>query len=175
MHYWPAGDLHACQDPNCRYAQGISAEALAAADQGLPLTYDPAVFSRLLAARRADPDRVRVPALPIGVMLRESLVGNRPASAVPDAELQRLLEELPADPAPPGYDEDQALGRLALTAETLRMALDVREVEAVDNLAGHDGELHHLARRVLESIAAVLAQHEPSITDPATEAQPEEG
>ncbi|MEU6672285.1 hypothetical protein [Streptomyces sp. NPDC046727] len=139
------------------------------------MTYDPAVFSRFLAVRRADPDRVRVSALPIGAALRESLVGNRPASAVPEAELQRFLEELPADPTPPGYDEDQALGRLAITAETLRMALDVREVEAVDNVAGHDGELHHLARRVLESIAAVLAQHEPSIANPATEARPEEG
>ncbi|WP_143660271.1 hypothetical protein [Streptomyces sp. t99] len=31
LYYWPAGDLHACQDSNCGYAQGISAEELAAA------------------------------------------------------------------------------------------------------------------------------------------------
>lgn len=34
MYYSPAGGLHACQSPNCVYAQGISAEALAAAVRG---------------------------------------------------------------------------------------------------------------------------------------------
>ncbi|PZT71471.1 hypothetical protein [Streptomyces sp. AC1-42T] len=31
LYYWPAGDLHACQDSNCGYAQGIPAEELASA------------------------------------------------------------------------------------------------------------------------------------------------
>ncbi|MFJ4966035.1 hypothetical protein ACIP6P_26920 [Streptomyces sp. NPDC088729] len=33
FYYWPAGDLHACQDPNCGYAQGISAEELVTASR----------------------------------------------------------------------------------------------------------------------------------------------
>ncbi|MFZ3475405.1 hypothetical protein ACODT3_43175 [Streptomyces sp. 4.24] len=45
LYYWPAGGLHACQDANCGYAQGISADGLAtappqrtrvAAELGLP-------------------------------------------------------------------------------------------------------------------------------------------
>jgi hypothetical protein len=168
LYYWPAGGLHACQDPNCRYAHGISAEVLAATDQGLPMTYAPDVFSRFLAARRADPDRIPPRAVPLAETLRGALLDNRPA----DAELRRLLDGLPDDLTPAAHDEDQAFGRLARTAETLRMALDVREVEAVDNLAGHDSELHHLARRVLESVAVVLTQREPSIGRPANEDQP---
>ncbi|WP_282792918.1 hypothetical protein [Streptomyces sp. CC224B] len=34
LHYWRAGDLHACQDTYCRYAKGISADVLAAAVHG---------------------------------------------------------------------------------------------------------------------------------------------
>ncbi|MEV7681489.1 hypothetical protein AB0O64_23490 [Streptomyces sp. NPDC088341] len=34
MYYSPADGLHACQSPNCLYAQGISADALAAAVRG---------------------------------------------------------------------------------------------------------------------------------------------
>ncbi|MDX3165777.1 hypothetical protein PV516_18505 [Streptomyces scabiei] len=175
LYYWPAGDLHACQNPNCCYAHGISAEALAAADQGLPMTsYAPDVFSRFRAARRADPDRIPPRAVPVAEVLRSAFLYNDPVpTVVRDPELRRLLDSLPDDPTPAAYDEDQALGRLAMAAETLHMALDVREAEATDNLAGHDGELHHVARRVLESIAIVLTQHEPTIARPATETQPE--
>jgi hypothetical protein len=174
LYYSPDGSLHACQDPNCRYAPGISAGAIAAADQGLPMpSYTPDTFSRFLAARQADPDRLPPRAVPLAETLRGALLDNRPTDAVPDAKLRRLLDDLPDDLTPAGYDEDQALGRLAMTAETLRMALDVREAEAVDNLTGHDGELHHLARRVLESVAVVLTQREPSIGRPANESQPE--
>ncbi|MCF1592394.1 hypothetical protein [Streptomyces muensis] len=173
MHYWPAGNLHACQDPNCRHAHGISAAALAAADQGLPMPHDPDVFSRFLAARRADPDRIPPRAVPLAETLRGALLDNRPATTVPDAELQRLLDGLPDDPTPAAYDEDQALGRLAMTSEALRMALDSRETGSAHGAAGHDGELHHLARRVLESVAVVLTQREPSIARPADTAPPE--
>ncbi|WP_333745709.1 hypothetical protein [Streptomyces sp. IBSBF 2950] len=137
------------------------------------MTHAPDVFSRFLAARRADPDRIPPRAVPLAETLRGALLDNRPATTVPDAELRRLLDGLPDDPTPAAYDEDQALGRLAMTAETLRMALDTRETEAADNISGHDGELHHVARRVLESVAVVLTQHEPSIARPADTAQPE--
>ncbi|MEU3399451.1 hypothetical protein [Streptomyces filamentosus] len=146
LYYSPAGDLHACQDPDCRYAQGISADALTGS-----------VFARFLAARRSDPERVLPPAVPLGAALRTTLSENRLAPNVPDAELQQLLHGLPEDPTPAGYDEDQALGRLAMTAETLRMALFVREVEAADSLAGPDEELHQLVQALLGTAAAVLS------------------
>ncbi|MCZ0983922.1 hypothetical protein O1L60_44980 [Streptomyces diastatochromogenes] len=167
LYFAPASNLHACQNPNCRYAHGISAAALAATDQGLPMTHEPDVFSRFLAARRADPDRIPPRAVPLAETLRGALLDNRPATTVPDAELRRLLDGLPDDPTPPAYDEDQALGRLAMTSEALRMALDSREAGSADSVAGHDGELHHLARRVLESVAVVLTQRESSIARPA--------
>ncbi|GAA1111046.1 hypothetical protein [Streptomyces javensis] len=172
LYYWSAGDLHACQSPNFRYAHGISAEALAA-DQGLPMTHDPDVFSRFLAARRADPDRIPPRAVPLAGTLRGALLDNRPATTVPDAELRRLLDGLPDDPTPAAYDEDQALGRLAMTSDALRMALDSREAGPADSVAGRDGELHQLTRRVLDSVAVVLTQREPSIAGPADQAQPE--
>lgn len=28
MRYWPAGDDHACQDPDCNYTNGVSAVIL---------------------------------------------------------------------------------------------------------------------------------------------------
>ncbi|QKV98220.1 hypothetical protein HUT19_41610 (plasmid) [Streptomyces sp. NA02950] len=173
LYYWPAGDLHACQDPNCRHAHGISAAALAAAEQGLPMTFDPDVFSRFLAARRADPDRIPPRAVPLAETLRGALLDNRPTTTVPDADLRRLLEGLPDDPTPAAYDEDQALGRLAMTSDALRLALDSREAGSADSITGHDGELHHLAWRVLESVAVVLTQREPSIGHPTDQAQPE--
>lgn len=146
LYYSPAGDLHACQDPDCRYAQGISTDARTGS-----------VFARFVAARRSDPERVLSPAVPLGAALRTTLSENRLTPAVPDAELQQLLHGLPEDPTPAGYDEDQALGRLALTAETLRMALFVREVEAADDLAGPDSELHQLVQALLDTAAAVLS------------------
>ncbi|QDN54020.1 hypothetical protein [Streptomyces sp. S1D4-20] len=131
------------------------------------------VFNRFLAARRADPDRIPPRAVALAETLRGALLGNRPATTVPDAELRRLLDGLPDDPTPAGYDEDQALGSLAMTSEALRMALDSREAGLADNAASRDGELHHLARRVLESVAVVLTQREPSIAHPVDKTQPE--
>ncbi|MFF4409766.1 hypothetical protein [Streptomyces sp. NPDC001404] len=169
LYYWPASDLHACQHPTCRHAKGVSAETLAAADQGERMhESDPSVFARFLDARRADPERVLPPAVPLDAAIRHGWL-DRPTDVVPESELRQLLAELPEDPTLPGYDEDQALGRLAMAAEALRMALDVREAEAADRLAGHDGELHHLSRRVLDAIAVVLTQHEPSVARTAAE------
>ncbi|MFI8370940.1 hypothetical protein [Streptomyces sp. NPDC085466] len=146
LYYAPAGDLHACQDPDCRYAQGISTNALTGS-----------VFARFVAAHQNDPERVLPPAVLLGAALRTTLSENRLAPNVPDAEVQQLLHGLPEDPTPAGYDEGQALGRLALTAETLRMALFVREVEAADDLADPDTELHQLMQALLDAAAAALS------------------
>jgi hypothetical protein len=53
---------------------------------------DTGVFARFVAARRADPDRLQVPAQPLIETLRGALFENRPAAATPDAELQQLLD-----------------------------------------------------------------------------------
>ncbi|WP_435245217.1 hypothetical protein [Streptomyces tendae] len=170
LYYSPAGDLHACQDPYCRYAPGISAAALARADLGERMYQsDPGVFTRFLNAHQADPNREVPPAVPLGAALRSGLENRLPDTAVPDSDLHRLLAALPAEPpAPPGHDEDQALGRLAMTAETLRQALTVREAEAAEDLTSvPDGELHHLVRLVLDSAAGVLTAREPALARPA--------
>ncbi|MEU2718222.1 hypothetical protein [Streptomyces sp. NPDC007205] len=44
---------------------------------------------------------------------------------------------------------------------------------APEDLAAHQQELQHLGRRVLDSIALVLTQREPSIARPADAAEPE--
>ncbi|MEV5451299.1 hypothetical protein [Streptomyces sp. NPDC052535] len=169
LYFAPASNQHACQNPTCRYAHGISAEALLAATLGLPMPEDTSVFARFVAARRADPDRLQVPAQPIAETLRGSLFENRPAAAVPDAELQQLLDRLPAEPVPAAYDEDQALGRMAYAADALREALEFRSSADPAALAAHEQELQHLGRRLLDTVALVLTQREPSIARPAAE------
>ncbi|MER0442969.1 hypothetical protein ABR738_00005, partial [Streptomyces sp. Edi4] len=122
-----AHDLHACQDPRCRYAPGISAVALGAADHGERMYQsDPAVFTRFLDARQADPDREVPPAVPLAALVRSDLENRLPDTTAPGGELRRLLAALPVEqPTPPAYEEDQALCRLAMSAETLRQALFV--------------------------------------------------
>ncbi|MFF9204292.1 hypothetical protein ACF1AE_21225 [Streptomyces sp. NPDC014986] len=174
LYFAPASNEHACQNPTCRYAHGISAEALLAATLGLPMPEDTSVFARFVAARRADPDRLQVPAQPIAETLRGALFENQPADAVPDAELQQLLDRLPTDPVPAAYDEDQALGRMAYAADALREALEFRSTADPAALAAHEQELQHLGRRLLDTVALVLTQREPSIARPAAEEQPPE-
>ncbi|MFG3157194.1 hypothetical protein ACGF7W_34750 [Streptomyces sp. NPDC048219] len=174
LYFAPASNVHACQNPTCRYAHGISAEALLAATLGLPMPEDTSVFARFVAARRADPDRLHVPAQPIAETLRGALLENRPAAAVPDAELQQLLERLPTAPVPTAHDEDQALGRMAYAADALREALEFRSTASRTALAAHEQELQHLGRRLLDTVALVLTQREPSIARPAAEERPPE-
>ncbi|MFC8570803.1 hypothetical protein ACFUIW_34105 [Streptomyces sp. NPDC057245] len=174
LYFAPASNEHACQNPTCRYAHGISAEALLAATLGLPMPEDTSVFARFVAARRADPDRLQVPAQPIAETLRGALLENRHAAAVPDAELQQILDRLPTDPVPAAYDEDQALGRMAYAADALHEALEFRNTADPAALAAHEQELQHLGRRLLDTVALVLTQREPSIARPASAKRPPE-
>ncbi|MFL9652105.1 hypothetical protein ACJ7VE_00095 [Streptomyces sp. PB17] len=113
-----------------------------------------------------------MPAQPIAEALRGALFESRPAAAVPDAELQQLLDRLPTDSVPAAYDEDQSLGRKAYAADALHEALEFRNTADPAALAEHEQELQHLARRLLDTVALVLTQQEPSIARPAAEEQP---
>lgn len=134
--YSPAADVHACQDPGCALAHG--------ARRTLTLTPFDTEYTAM-------DDFSAPPARPDAETLRSAGQWLASVRGLPGVAVGQT-GWVPAAPAP---DPTPGLDDLVQHGAHLRMALDLIEFEAADELRPYDADLHTIARRVLAAIEQV--------------------